>query len=183
MRRWRRRRGWRDTIVLIASPELDIDMNHEIYAGYLGKLLNNLQALEFCLRAFLAKHNAKEPQVGYQGFVVGEFVPENSCTNYDSLGDLIRKYNEVVAREFRVISEVVQVRDMLAHGRIAGLNPCVYPMVLVKFGRPRNHNVPVEAKVVMEKAWFNTKTKLVLDQVFKVAAASKARGWDVVEFC
>jgi hypothetical protein len=157
-------------------------MDHKKYTESLGKLVSNLHGLEFALRAFLHKLNANESQVKLDSIRVGECVCENSFTNYDSLGDLIRKFNEASPR-FCAVTDVVQLRDMLAHGRIAGKTPTVFPMQLVKFGRARNGRVQVTALILMDDEWFKTNTKLVNDQVLKVASASKDRGWDVIELC
>lgn len=143
-------------------------------------MVGNLHSLEFALRAFLHKQNADEPQANHQDFRVGGLVPENSFTNYDSLGGLIEKFNAVVELTFRVALDLVALRDMLAHGRIASKSEGLFPMELVKFGKPKNKMVSVEAVAIMDAEWFKTKINLVYQQILKVVKASQSRGWNEI---
>ena len=52
---------------------------------------------------------------------MGQRVPVNSFTSYDSLGNLVRQFNAVVETfdSGLVVDEtVVELRDLLAHGRV-----------------------------------------------------------------
>ena len=68
----------------------------------LGKLVVNFQSLEFALRAFLVNNEiasgGRFPQsVNLHNMNEGDVVPLNSFTNYDRLGQLIKKYNNPVS--------------------------------------------------------------------------------------
>jgi len=151
----------------------------------LGKLVATLHSLEFTLRAFLLKHNeSREPSVALDAIAPGGHVPENSFTNYDTLGMLLKKFNDIVACHASACSidpAVVDARDMLAHGRIAGNSPEVFPMELLKFGKPTLAGVPVEAMVTVDVDWLRSKASLVENQVRKVIAASDAMGQQIME--
>ena len=68
----------------------------------LGGLLANLQSLEFILRAYLQKHSLPTPTAkasygtDFYSFPVGTELPENEITNYNSLGQLIEKFNALM---------------------------------------------------------------------------------------
>jgi len=72
----------------------------------LGKVVSNLQSLELIIRLFLhnadpRRYGASPPEAGpsgtgLQSLVVGGVVPENYITNYDSLGDLVTRYNNML---------------------------------------------------------------------------------------
>jgi len=86
----------------------------------------------------------------------GGHVPENSFTNYDTLGTLLKKFNEILAQDastYSIDPAVEGVRDMIAHGRIASKRPQIFPMELVKFGKPTSAGIPVEAMVTMDIDW------------------------------
>jgi len=151
----------------------------------LGKLVANLHSLEFALRAFLVKHNeGREPSLDLDAIAPGGHVPENSFTNYDSLGTLLKKFNQIVehrASAYSIDAAVVDLRDMIAHGRVASKSAQVFPMDLVKFGKRASAGVPVEAMVTMDMEWLRSKVSLVHKQILKVVAASNEMGQEIVE--
>ncbi len=81
----------------------------------------------------------------------------------------------------RLDPTVVKVRDMIAHGRVAGKEQKP-PFQLMKFGKPINGMVPVEAVVMVDREWLKANNKLVLDQVAQVFRASKELGQNSMEF-
>jgi len=149
----------------------------------LGSLVANLQSLEFVLRAFIHKyHNHEEPSVDLSCLKKGDRVPINSLTNYDSLGQLVNKYNSIVeaqAPTCQLDSAVVPIRDMLAHGRIASTSPD-RPMHLLKFGKYQGEEVPVEESVNIDAEWLRSKGILVFEQVDKVQQASRCLSLDIM---
>ena len=155
------------------------------YLLQLGKLVANLHSLEFALRAFLVKYNEDhEPNFDHAAILPGRHVPENSFTNYDSLGTLLKKFNKIVeqhASAYSIDFAVVVVRDMIAHGRIASKSPNLVPMELVKFGKRVSAGVPVEAMVTMDIDWLRSKVSLVHNQILKVVGASIEMGQEIVE--
>ena len=104
----------------------------DAHSWELGKLVNNSQSFELFLRVFLAGlagsvkimregSHADMPRVDIPR--VGDVVPETALTNYDSLGQLIDKYNDAVEVHRRIDRELVEIRDALAHGRVVSLAP------------------------------------------------------------
>jgi hypothetical protein len=162
-------------------------MNQKQYLQNLGALLCNLHGLEFMLRCFLAKYNENDKsQVDHCEFTPGDYVPENSFTNYDSLGQLVKKYNDIISQrkwdlDLSIDVEVVKLRDMLAHGRIAGKTKEIFPMTLVKFEKPKPEGVKISANITMDEDWFTTRVPYVWRQLGKVFTASKTLGFDIME--
>ncbi len=72
-------------------------MKYNEHVLNLGELIASFHNLEFVLRAFLLERNSNtEPEVELESIHEGEWIEINSFTNYDTLGQLIRKYNLVV---------------------------------------------------------------------------------------
>jgi hypothetical protein len=145
----------------------------------LGKLVGNLQSLECLLRAYLlgiAQKGAGTIPNGtdYWNLRLQDVVPENEFTNYDSLSALIDKYNtDVRARDESLVIglQIVEVRDLLAHGRVASRTPDLAEMAIVKFDRPSEGNVAVVACARMTDSWFDSNIKLTYELMMKVRAA------------
>ena len=108
-------------------------MTQEEHARYLGGLVSNFQSLEFILRAFL-QQLPTAPQFGLAhgtdiySFPVGAELPLNELTSYDTLGELVKKFNsEMNGNEASKIDvTLVALRDALAHGRVSAAVP---PMI------------------------------------------------------
>ncbi len=150
------------------------------HAQNLGKVIANLHGLEYVLRAFLHKYYQGEPETDADSLRVGARVPENWFTNFEPLEGLVKTFNRVSGNQHSVDPDIVNLRNMLAHGRVAGRTPSVFPMELVKFGKPQDKQVPVEAVVLMDDSWFESQIKFVLAQIEKVVAISRARGWNIM---
>jgi len=109
---------------------------------------------------------------------VGDQVAEDAFTNWDSMKELIAKYNsriELLDRSLRVDDCVVEFRDALAHGRVSAFSPSE-PMHLLKFAKPENGQVEVTFAAQMDKTWFQKQISLTLDQLKKVVVAGKRLG-------
>ena len=54
-------------------------------------------------------------------YPVGTDLPENEFTGYDTLGQLIDKYNDQATRRgLQLVDKtLVEIRDALAHGRVS----------------------------------------------------------------
>ena len=147
------------------------------HATQLGKLIGNLQSLETVLRCFIDRvsMSPRLPQgKTYFGLHVGEEVPENAFTNFDTLGQLIEKYNTVVRatnKALLVDVGVVAVRDLLAHGRIAADLPDETQLVIIKFDHPSNGTVRVTDSAMMTNQWCQERIDLIRMQCKKVARA------------
>jgi len=144
----------------------------------------NLHGLEFALRAFLLKHNEDlEPEVDLAKLEVGDKVPTNSFTSYAALGKLVDAFNNVVRSKCCsccLDRAVVDLRDMIAHGLVAGRVPNP-PFALLKFGKERGGQVPLEHKVTLDHAWLSSKIHFVYEQIRKVQAASQDLGQNIME--
>ena len=141
-----------------------------------GSIWVRLQSLEFLLRTFLFTIDDASKHSGYHKLRTGQEVPENPFTDYASLGDLIKKYNKIIASEdpdLQVCTSVVELRDAMAHGRIAGHTEHG-PMHLLRFDKPnKDQKVKVLFATEMSDAWFWENIRLVVQQIKKVVTAAK----------
>ena len=148
----------------------------------IGKIVTNLQSLEFALRLFLDEtqgHSkiAKEIPVDLTKLAVGELVPENYFTNYDTLKQLIRKANvELQTRGLseRIDESIVELRDAIAHGRVLSLHPDG-PFRILKFSKPTDSKTQVEISVEMTPDWLSRQTKRTHDEILKIVRL----GWSL----
>ena len=146
------------------------------YVINLGKLVANLHSLEFVLRAFLLNHSRARgiPQIDYNGLNVGDTVAEDAFTNYDSLAELIDKYNAAVLTidaSLAIPKDVVGVRDAIAHGRVSS-DTLSAPMKLLKFSRPKGGHVTVTHAVSVDTRWLADRYREVAASLRKVADAN-----------
>jgi len=149
----------------------------------MGKLVVHLQSLEFALRAFLYnKETGPKPTnpdfaKKIYDFNAGDYVDENAFTNYDTLGELIGKYNKIVAltdSTLCVDKNIVDIRDALAHGRISSESPSfMEPQKLVKYDKPQNGQVRVTHCITLKKEWFDENIKLVHENILHVSEANE----------
>ena len=145
----------------------------------MGRLVVNLQSLEFALRAFLYGHETNWEKAEGPAFLEdieqGSSVPDNAFTNYDTLPELIAKYNAIVQTEdagLALDEDLKRIRDALAHGRIASKSPSPeVPSKLVKYDRPRNGNVRVTDCYMLTEEWFHHNINHVLENIEKIVKA------------
>ncbi len=145
----------------------------------LGKLVGNLQSLEALLRLYLRKISektsaAKPTGSSYWDLSIGDTVPEDEFSNFDSLGALVAKFNtDITARDPELLPDpsVVEVRDLIAHGRVAGSATDTATLRIVKFSKPSLGRVTVVASALMDDAWFQVNIDLVFKQIEKVGLA------------
>jgi hypothetical protein len=164
------------------------DPDVQLYAERLGALKVNLLSLEFALRMFLYNDevvNAMRgtappvfaPFANPERLRIGDCVPLNAFTNYDTLGQLIAKYNQRVAQsasELSVDPALVELRDALAHGR-ASAPVADGPIHLLKFSRPQPARscVEVTCSMSLDSAWLDAQPKRVLGAVKKAVEANE----------
>jgi hypothetical protein len=149
-------------------------MTIDEYAANLGKLVSNLQSLEFALRAYIAKmrephYNPNMPAL--DSLTVGQLVPENAFTNYDSLGELIGKFNELRPND-AIDLTLVDLRDAIAHGRVSAPVPAPHFRIL-KFARPKNGSTTVTFSEGLTSEWFRVQIQKVGTEVRKVAGLAR----------
>jgi len=148
------------------------------HACELGKLLGNLQSLELALRSFLypnadPPHNPAPAGVSLLAPAVSETLPENAFTDWSSLGQLIDRYNRIVKTvdpTLLIDRSVVDLRDMLAHGRLSAASPSP-PLRLVKFDRPSRGKVRVTASEELTLTWLTGNVTRVRSELAKVERA------------
>lgn len=148
------------------------------HACNIGKIVSNLQSLEFVLRAFLLEALGASNKVNYQHLNIGDLIPEDAFTNWDTMAQLIKKYNSRVLpidHSLAIDESIVVLRDALAHGRISAASSSG-PSYLLKFSNPQNQLVKVEFAALMDKAWFKAQVGLTHEQVVKVLKAGKRLG-------
>ena len=149
-------------------------MTLDEHARQLGGLVGNFQSLEFVLRAFLQELPTARPigiprGTDIYSFPVGTELPENEMTSYESLDQLIYRFNSEMKK--RGLPEIdrtlVEVRDALAHGRVsaASMND---NLRLLKFDRPVNGRVRVTFNEQLNESWFITQRKRVYEAIQSV---------------
>lgn len=159
------------------------------YCRDLGKVIGNLHSLEVMLRLFLhnvdlERYGSPPPKVSLDNIEVDEFVQESYFVNYDSLGDLVKKYNDIVTSremsELRVDENIIKLRDAFAHGRVLGSQPSP-PFTLYKFGKPSGeHQVKVERITNLSKENLAEHIRHLLGQVNGVEKACKTFCPDII---
>jgi len=154
-------------------------MEQEEHPLNLGKLFVNFQSLEFALRAFLVNNEIASgvsflQSINLHAMNKDDIVSENAFTNYDGLNQLIKKYNNhpgVISAGLTIDEALVDIRDVIAHGRVAGSKP-LPPFKLLKFDKPKNKRVKVTFSALLTKEWFYLEIAKVQEAVFKVAQAT-----------
>lgn len=154
-------------------------MNLEKYTLAIGKIIVNLHSLEFALRTFLWNH---EDPVGLTNWhiampqlQVGQTVPVNALSNFDTLGKLIEKFNEIMQKTDSTLSvdqTIVDLRDALAHGRIWAEVPQP-PMQLVKFDKPNGSETTVTHAELIDSIWLDSQKTRVWNEIEKVRKAGQ----------
>ena len=159
-------------------------MTLDEHAMQLGRLVANFQSLEFLLRAFLQDTPSARPVGVPHGtdiysYPVGTDLPESELTSYDSLGQLIGKYNkEIGKRGLPPIDEtLVEIRDALAHGRVSAADP-ENNLRLLKFSKPAGGRVSVAFNEELSSDWFSAQRKRVFEAMQAVVQNGK---WTIVE--
>ena len=155
-------------------------MNLNEYATGLGKLVANLNSLEFAIRAFLYKeadgpYNPLLPGLRLDHLASGQMVPVNALTDYDSLRKLLKRYNRVVGTaNLQVDVSVADTRDALAHGRISK-GPHAKVFRLLKFADPKGGTTTkVTYSQRLTKPWMSSQVKRIARALRRVAKASGA---------
>ena len=123
------------------------------------------------------KYGSPPPEFDLYKIKVGNVVQENYFSNYDTLGDLVKRYNNLVtfqkALELCVDETVVKLRDAFAHGRVLGKQPAL-PLQLYKFGKPtKSHQVRVEHVANLTESELAGYIRRLFEQIKKVEEACK----------
>jgi hypothetical protein len=153
------------------------DAYEQSYALLLGQIFANLQGLEFAVRALLyAKadlpHVEMRKDKNLYEYRVGEQVPENAMTSYDSLGKLIDRYNKLAAPERKIDEGIVDLRDALAHGRLASPGSSNH-FWLLKTRREPDGLVTVSFVQEMTEDWLKSQIRRTQAELQKVTGNSE----------
>jgi hypothetical protein len=160
-------------------------MDPQAHALAVGKLVANLQSLEFLIREYLyAKadppHTPLPVGTDLSLLLPRTKVPINALTDYSSLAHLIARFNASIAPldpSLVLDPTIVEIRDALAHGRISA--PVTSPHLgILKFSRPTKASTSVSVTVAaeMDDAWFKTQLSRVLAELKKAAKAAGVTG-------
>jgi hypothetical protein len=150
------------------------------YATLTGRLLVSFQCLEFALRSFLygrgdPPHDPLPPGTDLNTMTFGDIVPENAMTRWDSLTRLIKRYNRAIDDPHLAVDlSLVELRDALAHGRIAASFSSPN-LTLIKFTRPYAGRVEVGYREELTPEWLASQIQRVLAACEKVARAATSR--------
>jgi len=150
----------------------------ERYYRNTGKLVANMQSLEFVLRAFLhgdemVRGTTSPTPTEYNKMKQGDIVLKNAFTNYDTLRDLIRKYNSdsrILSAQFTVDEALADIRDAIAHGRVSSSDPSG-PSRLLKFNKPNKDKVELVFSELLTKDWFQTQLSRFHHAIMQVTEA------------
>lgn len=129
----------------------------------LGSLISNLLNVEFSLRVSLHLDEPKERHMPHNTFkraAAGDAFPLNRLTSWATLGELVVAFNAGQrARGGALVDEtIVNLRDMLAHGRITQQDMDSEYM-LIRFGRPVGDRVPVESVQAVTVDWLEERVR------------------------
>lgn len=171
----------RYTDVSTMGKQIVFNMEQDKYPLYLGELVANFHSLEFALRAFLWKEENATGITPSQSMNLdelnrGDIVPENAFTNYDTLEQLIDKYNNnhiISKTDLMIDKTLLDIRDAIAHGRVSARTPSDSSKLL-KFSRPKGKKVKVTHSISMTKEWFNEQIKRTNKAARKVLKAIEA---------
>ena len=154
-------------------------MTRDEHALHLGGLLGNFHSLEFLLRVFLSKLPGAQPigvPPGTDIYLspIGTLLPVSDVTSYDSLGQLLQKFNTQMQLQGRTELDVtlVDLRDALAHGR-ASAAMVEDSLRVVKFDKPQAGSVRVAFNAIMSEQWFVEQKKRVYEALQRVYAEAK----------
>lgn len=147
------------------------------YSDGLGKILVNLMALEFSLRMRLSYDDPKEKRLvtSFHELKVGQSAPINSVTSFESLKDLLNRYNNALCENesnLKVGPDIVLLRDSLVHGRALSETETGDSM-LVKFSAIRDGVVRVEFAQTLSPDWIKAHVEMVYSAVIKVHESMK----------
>ncbi len=147
-------------------------MNVDEHARNIGGLICNLQSIEFEIRCLLSWANYPEASGLPAGHRLSELSEGNqylagTFTNYDSLGQLVSKFNLFAdKRNFRKIdTSIVTLRDAIAHGRCAS-DAGENSFRLIKFSKPSCGRVTVTYNQALDSKWYERQRKLLSDALW-----------------
>jgi hypothetical protein len=154
-------------------------MDAEWVQACVGRIVTNLQSLEFVLRLFLSESVGRvDASIHIDRLKVGDVVTESHLTNYDSLREVIRKANarlQELGLAERVDESAVATRDGPAHGRVFTTD-LDKPFRLIKFDRLQNGQVPVAMVIDLNEDWLKNEVARTGGEILKVVKLGQQLG-------
>jgi hypothetical protein len=143
----------------------------KIYCENIGQTITQFHTLEFILRNFLFL-NSKNKNINealpidFFKLRVKDETAETEFTNYDSFGGLIEKANKIlVTKGAKLIDmSLVEVRDCLAHGRVASVG-ISKGKILLKFTKPKDRKAKLTHRLELSEDWFKMINKKLFDSI------------------
>jgi hypothetical protein len=138
----------------------------DLYPKMLGQLVANIATLELSLRVVIYLHEVPVEQrqpvaKRLTSLRAGDTLEVSSLTSWDSLGELIAKYN-LHNPGASIPEDIKDLRDAFAHGRILADNP-TSDLKLVRFSRPKGGSVTVELAQEMSIEWMGEQIHKIHD--------------------
>ena len=153
------------------NPPFQFD-DHSIHLYHLGQLMGNLSVFEMAVRIFLCKHHNEKWKPPKKG---DKIVPETHMTNFNSLGEIVKKYNKISEEKYKIDPFVVRLRDGIAHGRIITMESM--EIGIFKYAQPKNGNVEVVLDEVLNTDFYRKSLALVDEQILKVIDCGQQLGY------
>lgn len=159
------------------------------HASDLGTLVSNFQSLELIIRVYLytidnSSMNTQQNK-DLMDLVEGDEIEDNALTNYDSLNNLIDRFNHDMkirnSMEYALNKKLVRLRDLIAHGRVLGKVPDMNRMKLFKFEKPKNGKVIVSDSVVMSDHWYAENITLLKNEIRKIETVFRKNFPDILK--
>lgn len=152
-------------------------MDQDDHTRGVGRIVTNLEALEFVIRIFLTKANNQKLE-----FPTPETteLPETFVTSFMSLDELIKEYNATLSSTEQihcVDAQMIKIRDAFAHGRIYSNNES-FPIALYKFSKPKDGKAAVEYAETLTTDWLKQKGDFIHAQTDKVVTCRKYKPFD-----
>ena len=142
----------------------------------IGTLVGWIQSLEFNLRYWLLR--AGNFPLEFPDHV-GQKVQKTPMTDYRSLGQLIAAYNgqlSEVESKYRLSTEIVAIRDAVAHGRVLALS-LEGPLTIYCFGPPKDGVVETTAMRPMTPEGLSADIDLLREQWILLHDCGSRRGY------
>jgi hypothetical protein len=162
-----------------------MEMTHQIpgtaewHAFNVGMLITQLQVLEFSARVAI-RTEARWDIEDLRTIQPGTFVPEDPVSEFPGLAPVLSRLNERAPANSQVdVAAIVNLRDQLAHGRLAAIPgpSSSFPLTLLKFGGPQQGQVPLLARIEMTDAWFREQRDLV-DRALRAVGTVARSTWE-----
>jgi hypothetical protein len=143
---------------------------------YLGRILSELQSIEYLLRWWLAIAGGKEVILPSH---VGQQLAESPITDYRSLRPLIDDYNSRLNSNegpYRLDAQIVDIRDALAHGRILAISEEPF-FTLYRFSKPVDGRVQTIAIKLLSNDTLEGDVAFLDQQFHRILECATARGY------